>query len=488
VTPPPRSAARSGEWLHLDEVMREISADSSEGEPAVAFAISGGGASGAYEAGVIDAWLRLAAARYPEKRFLRPRFILGSSAGALNAVTTLLASLQGEAGFGYQIWKAIAPRSAPFVVGPWRTPLVDLATRWLKVPLGVVLAIVALLSAGVVLLLPPRVIAFLAAAAIVALGLVFRRAVFPNRALARTIACVLSAAVDRRTGRIPARSLLRRRDPRQASKDFVQLWYRASESARAQGGDLPPGLIVTATDVTNSEANLFTLVEPGVFSRLVDRRWQAMQLSNAPGPPAGYQAPEELSGGWVESDQFVTCVVASTSIPGVFPSQRIELRSIAGNGRAQHDFVDGGVLNNTPIHIAIDAGATHVVSFELEPLKHVKALEYLAEGDPPSLGRNVVQTFETLIAHSTSQGIAAACAWNRNLVSDPAGAAGKRLVPIFRMAPRRRDLNLIDFDGHYESPLSRARPSLEDWLRQGRDDAEREALFWNGTFEAHPAG
>jgi len=74
--------------------MREIVADLPEGEPALAFAFSGGGASGAYEAGVIDAWLRLASAKYPQYRFLRPRIILGSSAGALNALTTLVASLR----------------------------------------------------------------------------------------------------------------------------------------------------------------------------------------------------------------------------------------------------------------------------------------------------------------------------------------------------------------------------------------------------------
>jgi len=27
----------------------------------------------------------------------------------------------------------------------------------------------------------------------------------------------------------------------------------------------------------------------------------------------------------------------------------------------EHDFVDGGVLNNSPIHVALDAGATHII-------------------------------------------------------------------------------------------------------------------------------
>jgi hypothetical protein len=99
----------------------------------------------------------------------------------------------------------------------------------------------------------------------------------------------------------------------------------------------------------------------------------------------------------------------------------------------------------------------------------------------------VVQTFETLLAHATNEGIRAASSWNRSLVAqESSGAPGKRLVPIYRMAPRRRDLNLIDFDGHYESPLSGARPTLLEWLGQGREDAEGKALFWNATFEADP--
>jgi predicted acylesterase/phospholipase RssA len=485
--------ARRGEWLHLEEVMKEIVADLPEGEPALAFAFSGGGASGAYEAGVIDAWLRLASAKYPQYRFLRPRIILGSSAGALNALTTLAASLRpgGDRGFAYEIWRAVCPRSAPFVVGAFRTPIVDLATRFLKVPLPFILVAVAALCVVAVLALSPRAIAALGAVAIVALGLLFRRAVFPDRALTRTIAAALTAEVDPKTGRVPRRALLRRIDPRTASAEFIALWYGASDAAFASGkaNELPPNLIVTATDVTSSEANLFTLVQPDVFARLVRQRWQAMQLGREQAPPRGYGTATDLSGGWVASDRFVSCVVASASIPGVFPSQRIELRSLFGDGRAEHDFVDGGLLNNTPIHVAIDAGATHVISFELEPLRQVTAFQYLAEGNPPSIGRNILQTFEALVAHSTSEGIATACAWNRNLISDQTkGAAEKRLVPIYRMAPRRRDLGLIDFDGHYESPFSRARPSLEEWLRQGRDDAETEALFWNGTFEAHPVG
>src|SRR4051812_48420881 len=152
----PRSRAlRAGEWLTLRQVMQEILDDDPDAR--IAFAISGGGATGAYEAGAIDAWLRCVVADFPAARAaLTPRFILGSSAGALNATTLLVQALNGDAGpdFGLQTWKAICPRAAPLVVGPARSFLVDLATRWIKLPRKLLLpAGLAALGAFVVLLL-----------------------------------------------------------------------------------------------------------------------------------------------------------------------------------------------------------------------------------------------------------------------------------------------------------------------------------------------
>jgi predicted acylesterase/phospholipase RssA len=61
-------------------------------------------------------------------------------------------------------------------------------------------------------------------------------------------------------------------------------------------------------------------------------------------------------------------VLASSSIPGVFPAVRISLDGEAGS----FFFVDGGVLMNTPLNPALKAGAReiHVVCFEprLQPL------------------------------------------------------------------------------------------------------------------------
>jgi predicted acylesterase/phospholipase RssA len=499
-----------GRWLSMEAVIQSILADSNNRPSEIAFAISGGGATGAYEAGVIDAWLELVQAKYPAHvDKLRPRFILGSSAGALNATTLLVQLLRPTAGahFGYEVWRAIAPRSAPYVVGKGRSSFVDVATRWIKQPYAALVSLAATLILLVLLLINPILFgvllgslpganllsaaifdhpkiaaligALISSAAILAFAVLFRRAAFRNESLKNTLANVLEVSCDPKTQTIPAKKLSQKGDEKRASEGIVAAWWAAQRDRR-------PNYIVTATDLSKGDANLFTLVEPEVFARLAIRGWQVMQLADSASRLATYGGPYE-SGGWVKSADFVTCVAASTSIPGVFPAQRITLQGIVGNEVVDHDFVDGGVLNNSPIHIALDAGATHIISLELEPLRQQGAFRYIAEGELPSLGRNLVETFETLLAHATAEGIHSASAWNRELLArGGTHAREKRLVPIFRMAPRRRELNLMDFDGHYESAFSRPKPSLVEWLAQGATDARDAALFWEATFQADP--
>lgn len=502
------SEALKGQWLSLDEVIDRIVADSGRGTPAIAFAISGGGATGAYEAGVLEAWLQRVQKRYPTAAYLRPRFVLGSSAGALNAVTVLVSNLRPSAGpdFGFEVWRSITPRASPYVVGKARSCLVNLPTRWVKLPrpalfaAALVLLFIALLFVSPVLASLPlgylgahelaqaiqdHPVRSSSAGALIAIaigllaGLIFREAVFRNAALKRTLACVLGAACDPKTGQLPKGVLRRRTNPMQASETLVASWYEATPGTRIN-------FIVTATDLSTSGANLFTLVEPKVYEQLANNGWQVMQLSAGKLPPI-YRG--SLDCGWVSARDFVTCVVASTSIPGVFPSHRLTLHSLDGKDDAEHDFVDGGVLNNTPIHIAIDAGATHVISLELEPLRRERAFMYVERAEPPNLGRNLAETFQTLLSGATRQGIRVSSSWNRQIRDAPGTVPpGKRLVPIFRMAPRRRELNLIDFNGHYNSAFSKADPSLEQWLIKGQSDAGQPnpKLFWDATFEADP--
>jgi NTE family protein len=59
--------------------------------------------------------------------------------------------------------------------------------------------------------------------------------------------------------------------------------------------------------------------------------------------------------GVFRSGALTPALLASTAIPGVFPSVRI----------AGHEYLDGGVVNNTPIRTAVDDGAKEVLAISL---------------------------------------------------------------------------------------------------------------------------
>lgn len=72
---------------------------------------------------------------------------------------------------------------------------------------------------------------------------------------------------------------------------------------------------------------------------------------------------------------LVRAAVTSSSIPVAFPPQRWTVaRTFNKPGllpvtqTGEHLLVDGGVVDNSPIDVAVTAGATHILSIELTPL------------------------------------------------------------------------------------------------------------------------
>jgi predicted acylesterase/phospholipase RssA len=204
-------------------------------------------------------------------------------------------------------------------------------------------------------------------------------------------------------------------------------------------------------------------------------------------PPKAAASGTGPSFGFVAAEDFVRCVVASTSIPGAFRPQRIELQSLDGRKKVAHDVVDGGVLNNSPIHVAIDLDATHVISLELDPLVDQGTFQAEAPEAPMNLPQNLSGTLATLLRQTTSEDIRRASSWNRHLSTSGQPSKTKRLVQLYRVAPRARRLGLLDFDGHYPSLTGPPEPSLASWLEQGYDDTMELPLFWDATFEAAPS-
>lgn len=507
------------EWCRLDQVLDAIL--ESKEEIRVAFAISGGGATGAYQAGVLKAYMAALSQRTPADRArLEPKIIVGTSAGALNAFTLLIDRLgladpeiKGPSSEPYvtSLWRVIASRdrAARFVVGK-RHFLIAIATRWVRSPHILRLAgIVA--GAALLFVINPLLFAILArshnlfwldglaewvlenpvpatlasAVAAVALALfvstAFRRAMFGNAALRATLANAVRGGAPG-AGR-EARLLRRvtREEEEFVGQRVAEAWYAAPPGAA-------PDFIVSTTDLTAKRECLFTLASPKTYRQLAVERWQIAQIGRELAPdPKEYFAPYEMQWlcGATSESYLIRAIVASTSIPCVFPSQRIRIYRVEDGETLVKDFVDGGVLNNAPIHIAIDAGATHVLSIELNPLRGEGPLAPDETTKEPLLLGNLVRTFETLLDMATGEDIRRAANWNQRLEREKIPTS-KRLVPIFRVAPTERKVDTIEFNGHYVSALSRPSPGLIDWLEQGYTDASAAPIFWDATFTAYP--
>jgi hypothetical protein len=106
-------------------------------------------------------------------------------------------------------------------------------------------------------------------------------------------------------------------------------------------------------------------------------------------------------------------------------------------------------------------------------------------GRQPSLIGNLIQTFETLLTLATGEDIRKAAKWNR-FIRDEAGKTAKRKVSIFRVAPRERTIDTIEFNGHYSDKLFGGSTSLVEWMEQGYMEAGAGRIFWDATFDAYP--
>jgi predicted acylesterase/phospholipase RssA len=127
------------------------------------------------------------------------------------------------------------------------------------------------------------------------------------------------------------------------------------------GGVIGPGLnidnlkrslIVSATNVTLQTSEAF-----GAFAELgglTVNNQQARFQENIPGAKL------------LNKDNFLKVVEASAAIPFAFPAINMNLGTTS-----TFQYVDGGVANNTPIGLAIAAGATDVTVVFMDPLQSV---------------------------------------------------------------------------------------------------------------------
>lgn len=499
------------------------------GKRKLAITISGGGASGAYSAGLLEVLLERLHARG-----IKIGLIVGTSSGALNGYGLFLEQLgMGNQQFQSEpsvrqpynsllasIWSYLARdgKASRWIVGK-RSWIVRLASRGLpsgKVTLWLVLAaLAAVIVLQPYLLLPLARLAGMVGADLpswivphsigASAGLLFARALAGTLLLAGGAWLVMRAFRQSLFLDLPLFRLLAntgrdgdlRRRPRVSrgqaidqagvlSRDLVAGWYRRCEEL--------PEFILTGTDLTAARGCLFTLVRPETYALLLRREWMAVQFEPGPRHAEGYRAERDALFALPES--FLQCVVASTAVPGAFPTQCIGIFHPDAREVERHHLVDGGVLNNSPIHIAIDAGATHVISLETQPLsKHGRARTGDRRRTSYGLLEAALSTFSTVLERATDEDIRRTASWNRFLISKPRtvgpgrnrggrGALERRIVMLYRIAPRERLVGTVEFDGRFER--GKRILTLRDLLRHGILDMKGRNI-WAATIRHEPA-
>ncbi len=124
--------------------------------------------------------------------------------------------------------------------------------------------------------------------------------------------------------------------------------------------ELKLSLVITATNVTVLGSDTFYNFN-GPFGPAMQQSFltaarllaanQIIEDADVETPRDSYDHRYRLS-----SDNFMDAVLASTAVPGVFQPVSV----VHDETGAVNDYVDGGVANNVPVGVAVNAGATDV--------------------------------------------------------------------------------------------------------------------------------
>ena len=155
---------------------------------------------------------------------------------------------------------------------------------------------------------------------------------------------------------------------------------------------------------------------------------------------------------------------ASASLPGLFSPVEIK----------NHWFVDGGVVSNTPIRAALDAGADQIIVIYLDETAVLPRLraKNLIPGAPHEFGSNfeaLKDTIETMIRAQFERDLKTTRLINQWAKSDPPGArrAGYRYVELRVFQPSYPLGNTLDFGReHLDELLVRGQEEAQAWLVQ----------------------
>jgi predicted acylesterase/phospholipase RssA len=402
---------RPTDYVPLDQLATIVAAHRAAlgAEARVAFVLAPGGAAGAYQAGALQALA---------ERHVRPDLLVGASSGALNGLGALLdalAPLPARAAWPPsrlgRLWRRLGHRSGGAALLVDRPHLL----RWLHGRPGEGLALVGELLGRVPHLgagcTPPSPSLF---------------GPEPLRGLlARAIAHAMGTADP---------------SPGVVGPALADAW-----AARHAAGAGLPTLVVVATDLQTHAATPFVLGDPEVAERLFRRRHPVRALGH----------------GGLAGEAVVDAFLASAAIPGAFPSVTLPADSPGAGARR---YADGAIAASEPFHLAIDAGATLVVSLEVAPFARAARSHDPGEAHPLATAADTLMAIQERYLRADARGVAA---WNARLVDS--AAPGRRHVPLFRLAPAHQAVGLLDFDGGADH--GDGATSLFGWYMAGYGDA-----------------
>jgi len=238
--------------------------------------------------------------------------------------------------------------------------------------------------------------------------------------------------------------------------DFVAAWKKQPDRA--------PELYLVGANISRSRATVFAVAPDAALQALASKDFMTVDLAGS-GTSRGdnlYTLDRAA-----DRDNLIRATTTSSSIPFAFPFQTWTLHPANGSAAIAQDIVDGGLIDNTPIDVARAAGATHIVSFELQPLLRSTTLQ-CGTGVAHNMLDVLWQSFQTAMDASLRSRILEVV--NAN-VAAPASA-----VPVYRLAPlvddRLQSPSTMDFDGKYDA-ANALQCNLEDWFVQGYRDAKQ---------------
>ncbi len=217
--------------------------------------------------------------------------------------------------------------------------------------------------------------------------------------------------------------------------------------------NLKRSLIVSATNVTLQTAEAFgAFAEPEGGSAVSAQ--QNRFLTNVSGARL------------LNRDNFLSAVEASAAIPFAFPAVGMNLGTTS-----TFQYVDGGVANNTPIGLAIAAGATDITAVFMDPLNVVPTRQKMSNAADLAMACYSVMQQKIL-----GDDMKLALMTNKALKATPVGGAvqsglnGKVQVGLREIRPTRTlSISVLGFDDQ---------GALDTAFDQGCQDAGGARTLW----------